>query len=53
MEEKLLDEITTKPIGFPISMLKIVDTYALENNKSRAEVVRQAMKEFIVNHNLG
>lgn len=52
MEEKLMDEIVNKPIGFPLSILMVVDNYALNNKMSRAEVVRQALKEFIVNHNL-
>jgi len=52
MEEKLMEELVTKPISFPLLMLKILDKYALETNKSRALVVREACSEFIKNHNL-
>lgn len=42
-----MDEKVLKTIGFPLRMLKIIDTYAYQNNISRADVVRKAVSEFI------
>ncbi len=47
MEEKVL-----KSIGFPIKMLKIIDSYAGRENISRSDVVRRGMSEFIKRHEL-
>lgn len=41
-----------KTISFPLEMLKIVDNYAYQKNKSRADVVRQAVSEFIKQNKL-
>ena len=36
-----------KPIGFPMPMLEKVDELAGKKNKSRAEIVRIAVRELI------
>lgn len=41
-----------KTISFPLEMLKIVDNYAYQKNKSRADVVRQAVRDFIKKNGL-
>lgn len=47
MQDKIL-----KSIGFPIKMLRIIDTYAYQQGLSRSALVVQVMNEFIRKHKL-
>lgn len=47
MQDKIL-----RSIGFPIKMLRIIDTYAYKQGLSRSGLVVQVMSEFIKKHKL-
>ena len=47
MQDKIL-----KSIGFPIKMLRLIDTYAYKQGLSRSGLVVQVMSEFIKKHKL-
>jgi metal-responsive CopG/Arc/MetJ family transcriptional regulator len=52
--ERIIDDNVqvSKSIGFPLSLLAIIDTYCRLKGFSRTKIVIDALREYIKNHNV-